>query len=229
VRAILANPRYTGRQVWNRQRTDQDLIDPANTTLGHQRVQRWNLPEGWVISNRPAHTALVSEADYIAAQNIDTIRSRRDTSGRRYLLSGLLRCGLCDRRMESCWVNQRAAYRCHHGHTSATPIGPGRPRNAYIREDRVLPYLPALGARLPLRLPEATARRRAPTTKVDAAQQVIKRLRALSATLTYDPGAGTLQTDTADPVAVLIEKPATSPLIDALPQARHHIGQARAM
>jgi hypothetical protein len=31
---ILANPRYTGRQVWNRQRTDFDLADPANTGLG---------------------------------------------------------------------------------------------------------------------------------------------------------------------------------------------------
>jgi len=46
VAAILANPRYTGRQVWNRQPTDLDLIDPANTTLGHRQVQRWNLPEG---------------------------------------------------------------------------------------------------------------------------------------------------------------------------------------
>ena len=36
--AILANPRYTGRQVWNRQRTDFDLADPANTTLGHKQV-----------------------------------------------------------------------------------------------------------------------------------------------------------------------------------------------
>ena len=35
VAAILANPRYTGRQVWNRQRTDFDLVDPANTGLGH--------------------------------------------------------------------------------------------------------------------------------------------------------------------------------------------------
>ena len=25
VATILANPRYTGRQVWNRQRTDRDL------------------------------------------------------------------------------------------------------------------------------------------------------------------------------------------------------------
>ena len=41
VRAILANPRYTGRPVWNRQRTDQDLTDPANTGLGHREVQRW--------------------------------------------------------------------------------------------------------------------------------------------------------------------------------------------
>jgi site-specific DNA recombinase len=33
-------------------------------------VQRWNLPEGWVISRHPAHAALVSEADFIAAQVI---------------------------------------------------------------------------------------------------------------------------------------------------------------
>jgi site-specific DNA recombinase len=44
--AILANPRYTGHQVWNRQRTDSDLVDPANTGLGHRPVQRWNLPIG---------------------------------------------------------------------------------------------------------------------------------------------------------------------------------------
>ena len=36
VTTILENPRYTGRQVWNRQRTDTELHDPANVTLGHQ-------------------------------------------------------------------------------------------------------------------------------------------------------------------------------------------------
>jgi site-specific DNA recombinase len=40
VAAILANPRYAGRQAWNRQPTDLDLIDPANTSLGHREVQR---------------------------------------------------------------------------------------------------------------------------------------------------------------------------------------------
>jgi hypothetical protein len=47
VAAILANPRYTGRQVWNRQPSQAVLVDPANMTLGHKQVQRWNLPEGW--------------------------------------------------------------------------------------------------------------------------------------------------------------------------------------
>jgi site-specific DNA recombinase len=70
VAAILANPRYTGRQVWNRQPTDCDLVDPANTGLGYRQVQRWSLPEGWVISRRPAHPALVSEADFIAVQQV---------------------------------------------------------------------------------------------------------------------------------------------------------------
>jgi hypothetical protein len=32
VTTILGNPRYTGRQVWNRQRTDSRLADPANTS-----------------------------------------------------------------------------------------------------------------------------------------------------------------------------------------------------
>jgi site-specific DNA recombinase len=30
VASILANPRYTGRQVQNRQRTESELVDPAN-------------------------------------------------------------------------------------------------------------------------------------------------------------------------------------------------------
>ena len=69
VAAILGNLRYTGRQVWNRQPSQAVLVDPANTGLGHKQVQRWNLPQGWVISRHPAHEALVSEADFIKAQD----------------------------------------------------------------------------------------------------------------------------------------------------------------
>jgi site-specific DNA recombinase len=143
VRAILANPRYTGRQVWNRQPTAMDLIDPANTGLGHPQVQRWSLPDGWVISARPAHPALVSEDDFIAVQGIRAQRDGTDP-GRCYRLVGLLRCGICGRRAESCWSNNHPAYRCRHGYSSASVPDPARPKNLYIREDRILPHLPAL-------------------------------------------------------------------------------------
>jgi site-specific DNA recombinase len=130
VAAILANPQCTGRQVWNRQRTDFDLVDPGNTGLGHRQVQRWNPPEGWVISKHPAHPALVSEADFIAAQDAAAPRGPTGPAARRYLLAGLLACGRCGRRLESAWSNDRPAYRCRHGYTSATGAEPGRPRNA---------------------------------------------------------------------------------------------------
>lgn len=41
VRAILANPRYTGRQVWGRQRRDEVLIDVEDVALGHATKLRW--------------------------------------------------------------------------------------------------------------------------------------------------------------------------------------------
>jgi hypothetical protein len=136
VATILSNPRYTGRQVWNRQRTDRDLADPADVSLGHKSVQRWNLPDGWVISRNPAYPALVSEADFIAAQDISAARGPAPAAGpaaprkRRYLLARLLVCGGCGRRMESAWSNGKPAYRCRHGHTSASRPGQGRAKNA---------------------------------------------------------------------------------------------------
>jgi site-specific DNA recombinase len=150
VATILGNPRYTGRQVWNRQRTDRDLADPADVSLRHKSVQRWNLPDGRVISSKLAHEALVSESDFIAAQDISAARGpapRHDPEmpeKRRYLLAGLLVCASCGRRMESAWSHGSPSYRCRHGHTSAAPPDPGRPGNAYVREDRILPRLPAL-------------------------------------------------------------------------------------
>jgi recombinase-like zinc beta ribbon protein len=76
----------------------------------------------------------------------------------RYLLAGLLACGLCGRRRESAWSNGKAAYRCRHGRTSATAPDPSRPKNAYVREDKLLPHLPAL--HLLLTSPAKRTRRR---------------------------------------------------------------------
>ena len=210
VTTIVQNPRYTGRQVWNRQRTDTELADPGNVTLGHKSVPRWNLPDGWVISNRPAHPALVSEAGFIAAQDINAARGPAPQHApvlRRYLLAGLLACGMCGRRMESAWSNGKAAYRCRHGRTSAMAPDPASPKNTYVREDKVLPHLAAL--HLLLTTPAVRARRRtragADVTGTASLGEVIGYLREHEITLTWNPAAATVQArvaQTAKTVAV---------------------------
>jgi DNA invertase Pin-like site-specific DNA recombinase len=205
VATILGNPRYTGRQVWNRQRTDRDLADPADVSLGHKQVQRWNLPDGWVISRKLAHPALVSESDFIAAQDVTAARGPvpRDDPAvperRQYLLAGLLRCGTCGRRMESAWSNGRPAYRCRHGHTSAAVPDAGRPGNAYVREDRLLPQLPALHLLLTGTQPAGERRRRtrrgADIRPAISAEEAIRYLRQRGITLTYDTADRTVQAD----------------------------------
>jgi DNA invertase Pin-like site-specific DNA recombinase len=204
VAAILGNPRYTGRQVWNRQRTDKVLADAANVSLGHKAVQRWNLPDGWVISARPAHPALVSKTDFIAAQGASAARGPAPGGDpaapgrRRYLLAGLLTCGTCGRRMESAWSNGRPAYRCRHGHTSSAASDPGRAKNAFVREDRLLPLLPALHLLLTGAEPNASHRRLRTRRGTDvrpavSPEETIGHLRECGITLTWDSAARTLQ------------------------------------
>ncbi len=200
VAAILANPRYTGRQVWNRQRTD---FDPGNTGLGHRQVQRWNLPEGWVISKYPAHAALVSEADFIAVQDMTAPRGPAGPAVRRYLLAGLLACGRCGRRLESAWSNGKPAYRCRHGYGSAARPDPGRPKNAYIREAQILPHLAALAILLgggDQARPDGTVQVTAP----GEAAGLIDQLRTAGITLTYDPDTRAIRTGDSDAVTVTI-------------------------
>ena len=139
VAAILANPRYTGRQVWNRQGRDHNA---ARGKQGRGPVHRWNPVRDWVISKQIVHPPLVAEQDFVAAQAIRAARPTDDGTTRVYLLAGLVRCRPCGRRMDAHWVNNRADYRCRHGHTSAQEASPDRPKNLYVREDHILASLP---------------------------------------------------------------------------------------
>ena len=133
VRAILGNAKYTGRQVWNRQ--------PARHTPAHLpgpfKVQQWAGAQEWVVSRAAVHPALVSEADFVAVQEL-AAQSARSAQSRPYHLAGLLRCGACQRMLDSCWSHGKAAYRCRHGHTSASAKRGDRPKNLYVREDVIV-------------------------------------------------------------------------------------------
>lgn len=133
VASILENPRYTGRQVWNRQRTDHDS--------GSGSGRSWNDHSEWIVSDAPVHPPLVSEADFVAVQSMRAARPAADGSHRRYRLRGLVVCGRCGRRMDAHWINHRAGYRCRHGHTSARPRRPDLPQNLYTREGQLLELL----------------------------------------------------------------------------------------
>ncbi|OKI17793.1 hypothetical protein A6A25_40265 [Saccharothrix sp. CB00851] len=73
VQTILENPRYTGRQVWNRVANDRDEVDLRTGRPG----QVPNLPAEWAVSLEVVHTPLVSVRDFTAAQKVRTRRSNQ--------------------------------------------------------------------------------------------------------------------------------------------------------
>jgi hypothetical protein len=143
VAAILANPRYTGRQVRNRQARGSSPA-PSHGQDG----RRWMPGADWVISRTVTHPGLVSEDDFVAAQAVTALPAPADESARQYALTGLVRCGACGRRMDAHWSHGRPGYRCRHGHTSADAADSDRPKNLYLSEATILELLtPQLAAR----------------------------------------------------------------------------------
>ena len=146
VRAILRNPRYTGRQVWNRQRRDEVLIDVDDVALGHETKMRWNQPGDWVWSDHDTHAPLVSPEVFDAAQAVfaGAQRSpvRRERTQYPYLLSGRMSCAVCGRKMQGAWNHGRPYYRCLFPAEYA--VTPDRhAKSVYVREDAVTPGLDA--------------------------------------------------------------------------------------
>jgi recombinase len=70
VRVILTNPRYTGRQIWNKRRKDEVLIDVDDVGLGHETRMRWNPPDKWVWSAERVHEPLVDTDTFERAQQV---------------------------------------------------------------------------------------------------------------------------------------------------------------
>ena len=146
IRAMLRNPRYTGRQVWNRQRRDEILIDVDDVALGHESKMRWNDETEWVRSLHLTHPPIVSIDMFDAAQHVFAAGQRAPVRKERtrhpYLLSGLMRCGVCRRKMQASWNNGQAYYRCKFPAEYAVAEDK-HAKTVYVREDVVVPGLDA--------------------------------------------------------------------------------------
>jgi site-specific DNA recombinase len=133
--AILANPKYTGYQVFGRHRKGRPVP-----------------PDKWYWSDKPTHPAIVDRDTWEAAQRAGAEhRSSRDgaiynpANWRTYPFRSRVRCKLCKRRM--CGLTKGhphhknptsyAYYVCQFnpktpGHVAAAP---GHPRTVQVRED----------------------------------------------------------------------------------------------
>jgi site-specific DNA recombinase len=104
VRAILRNPRYTGHEVWNKQRRDEVLVDVEDVALGHETKMRWNPTSQWIWSDHPTHPAIVDQDTFEAAQDIfagaQRSKARREQTRNAYVLSGMVCCAQCGRKMQ---------------------------------------------------------------------------------------------------------------------------------
>jgi site-specific DNA recombinase len=146
VRAIITNPRYTGRQVWNKQRKDEVLLDVEDVGLGHVTKMRWNEPGSWVWSSEVTHEPLIDVATFERAQQIFAAAGRGRARQlinvpRSYVLRGLVFCGVCQRRMQGQWNHGHAHYRCRFPDEYALANKVAHPLNVYLPEREVLPPL----------------------------------------------------------------------------------------
>jgi hypothetical protein len=147
VRAILCNPRYTGYQVWNRQRRDEVLLDIDDVAAGYVGRMRWNHKDAWVFSEQPAHAPLVSKDDFDRVQALIGVRAWRHKPHtptpihRVYVLRKRLRCGLCQRRLQGHWVHAQPYYRCSFPPEYQAATGLAHSRTVYLREVDLLPHL----------------------------------------------------------------------------------------
>jgi site-specific DNA recombinase len=154
VRAILVNPRYTGYQVWNKQRRDEVLLDIDDVAAGYVGRVRWNPKHAWIYSEQPAHEPLVSNDDFDRVQALIGARAWRHKphkptpTHRVYLLRKRLRCGICQRRLQGHWVHAQPYYRCSFPPEYQAANELAHPRTVYLREADLLSHLDQWLARL---------------------------------------------------------------------------------
>ncbi|MGK5741466.1 hypothetical protein [Micromonospora sp. URMC 103] len=46
--------------MWNKQRTDEVLLDVDDVAMGHTGVMRWNTRDKWVVSKEITHEPLIA-------------------------------------------------------------------------------------------------------------------------------------------------------------------------
>jgi site-specific DNA recombinase len=109
---------------------------------------RWNTPTAWVWSTQVVHQPLVSDEDFQRVQDLIAGKKHRQTqittvkrTRHPYQLRGLLFCGICLRRMQGSWNNEKPHYRCVYPTEYGLANHTQHPRSIYVREESIVPAL----------------------------------------------------------------------------------------
>src|SRR5258707_1907636 len=115
---MLHNPRYAGIYVYGQTRNDIQILSPDDLQTVTRRVKL--APDEWAVVIRDAHEAYISEDQFW--RNIQRLKGNRSLPSTRgvahrgsALLQGLVRCGVCGRRMHMRYPNtnsRRPVYCC---------------------------------------------------------------------------------------------------------------------
>jgi hypothetical protein len=146
VRAIIDNPRYTGYAVFGWWARREMLLNPDDVAAGHVIRFRWVAPNRIVRSREPAprrssrsscsprrscSAGPRTPGDWRPRGRPSAARGRRT-----YVLRGMVRCGVCHRRMAGEMVRKNVFYRC-----ASRTMAPGstaladHPATVNLRED----------------------------------------------------------------------------------------------
>jgi site-specific DNA recombinase len=106
---------------------------------------RWNPTQEWIYSNDRVQEALIDDETFQQVQTMIAAGARRPDvnrkprrSKRSYAFSGLLFCGLCERRMIGSFNNGRNHYRCTYSTEYADANRLAHPRSIYLRENKIV-------------------------------------------------------------------------------------------
>ncbi|WP_186382490.1 zinc ribbon domain-containing protein [Amycolatopsis rhizosphaerae] len=127
-------------QVWNKQRKDEVLIDVEDVALGHEAKMRWNPCDKWVFSEAIVHDPLIGTDTFERAQEVMAAKGagrnmrERHRTRNRYVLRGLVHCGLCGRRMQGQQSREQLFYRCRFPNEYGLANKVRHPRNVYLAE-----------------------------------------------------------------------------------------------
>ena len=143
-----ANPRYTGRQVWNRQRRDEVLLDVEDVARATRRSMRWNdEPTG---SGRPSRRTSRSSAPRtsprcrrrwpLGAHRPTTAQGARRRPRVATSSAGLVLCGA----LRSADAGQPRTTTTPTTAAASPPSTPlanevDHPKTVYVREDAIVP------------------------------------------------------------------------------------------